>query len=396
MRILKIFDGEYPWDIRVEKICDSLIAAGHEVRLLCRNRDRRIRAELHPSGLGIRRLPEWSGPVSVPFFFNPLWVQSARSEVESYRPDLILVRDLPLAPLGVFLANRSGIPAIADLAEPYPESLRSQLQFHPLSFGGRLVRNARLAEAVERWVCRRIDHVFVVCPEAAARLERQGLPANRWTEVGNTPRLERFKVRGAPTPELDGLDERVVIFFSGLLAGDRGLDLAVEAIAELEARRPGRYSLVIVGDGPVAAGVRARAEELGVSEAVRLTGFVEHARLPDLISRADIGLLPFRACAHIESTLANKLFEYMSLEIPIVASDAAPMARVLGDTGAGRLFRSDDAASLAATIEEVTADAEALKRYGKGGGRAVRGRYNWAVDADRMLEALERVGRSHP
>ena len=37
MRILKIYDGDYPWDVRVEKITQSLLGAGHEVRLLCRN-----------------------------------------------------------------------------------------------------------------------------------------------------------------------------------------------------------------------------------------------------------------------------------------------------------------------------------------------------------------------
>jgi len=40
MRILKIYDGDYPWDVRVEKVAETLIAAGHSVRLLCRNRRR--------------------------------------------------------------------------------------------------------------------------------------------------------------------------------------------------------------------------------------------------------------------------------------------------------------------------------------------------------------------
>src|SRR5438105_3178921 len=34
----KIWDCEYPWDVRVEKVTDALLAAGHEVHLMCRNR----------------------------------------------------------------------------------------------------------------------------------------------------------------------------------------------------------------------------------------------------------------------------------------------------------------------------------------------------------------------
>src|SRR5690606_13666302 len=41
MRICKVWDAEYPWDVRVEKIARSLSEAGHTVHLVARNRDRR-------------------------------------------------------------------------------------------------------------------------------------------------------------------------------------------------------------------------------------------------------------------------------------------------------------------------------------------------------------------
>ncbi len=31
MRILKIWDGDYPWDVRVEKVATALAEAGHTV-----------------------------------------------------------------------------------------------------------------------------------------------------------------------------------------------------------------------------------------------------------------------------------------------------------------------------------------------------------------------------
>jgi glycosyltransferase involved in cell wall biosynthesis len=389
LRILKLFDGDYPWDVRVEKVAASLAAAGHEVRLLCRNQSGRARRERDPMGFEIVRLWDLAGPLSFPFFASPVWALALREQLAAFRPDRLLVRDLPLAPLAIALGRHAGIPVIADLAEPYPDSLRSRLAYERLSFVSRLVRNPAAADRVERWVVRRIDRVLVVCPEAGERLERRGLPAGRWVEVGNTPRLASFAPKGAPTPELDGLEGRFTLFFSGLLAGDRGLEVAVDALARLAARARERFALVIVGEGPMRAPLAEQARRLGVAELVRLPGWIGHDRLPDLIVRADAGLLPFHSCPHIDATLANKLFEYMALELPVIVSDVPPMVRVVGETGCGLVFRNGDAGDLARAIEILAADRDAARRFAAAGAEAVRERYHWEVDAARLVAALE-------
>lgn len=396
MRVLHIFDGDYPWDVRVEKISAALVEAGHQVRILARNRKGRARRERDATGVEIARLPALPGPLSFPLPVNPVWWHQVRGELREFRPDRILVRDLPLAPLAVWLGRRAGIPVVADLAEPYPDSLRSQNQFQDKGRLARWLRNPAAADAVERWVLRRLDCAVVVCPEAAQRLVRQGLPPGRCVEVGNTPRLEAFRPRGAPTREADALASRYVLFFSGLLAGDRGLDLAIEALAELEARRPGRFGLLIVGEGPVREPLAALARERGVGGAVHFAGFVGHDRLPDLIRRADVGLLPFHRCLHIDATLANKLFEYMALALPVVVSDAPPMVRVLRETGAGLVFRGGDAHDLARAIEQLERDPAAARRHGEAGAAAVRARYHWGVDAARLVAAVEAGGSDGP
>ena len=56
MKICKIWDADYPWDIRVEKVATSLSMAGHSVHLVCRNLDRRVRVE-HNGTFTVHRLP---------------------------------------------------------------------------------------------------------------------------------------------------------------------------------------------------------------------------------------------------------------------------------------------------------------------------------------------------
>lgn len=395
MRILKIYDGDYPWDVRVEKIARTLVAEGHSVRMLCRNRGRRVRRERLKDGLEVVRLPGIPDALSFPFFLNPIWVGALIAEVARFRPHRLLVRDLPLAPLVTAVARLWGIPVIADLAEPYPDSLRSQWRFQRMSAMDHLIRNPGLADRIERLVVRAVDRVLVVCPEAGHRLERQGLPRDHWVEVGNTTMLDRFRPLGACPPELGGLEQRFVLLFSGLLAGDRGVEMALDALALLRTRHPRRFALVIIGEGPVRAKLEAHAARLALDGDARFTGWIPHVRLPDFIVRAHLGLLPFQACEHINATLANKLFEYMTLGLPVIVSDVPPMVRIVKETGAGVHFKSGDASDLARKIEMLADDPTSRQRCAHGGVAGVKSSYNWDVDGRRLLEAIESAGPYH-
>nr|MDA8163950.1 hypothetical protein [Desulfobacteraceae bacterium] len=73
-----LWDSDYPWDIRVEKICATLRDAGWKMHLVCRNRARRPREEV-ADGICLHRLgclpPRWGRLNDVygfPFFLSPV------------------------------------------------------------------------------------------------------------------------------------------------------------------------------------------------------------------------------------------------------------------------------------------------------------------------------------
>lgn len=392
MRILKLYDGDYPWDVRVEKMLRSLVAAGHEVTLLSRNRHGLARNETLPGlpGVRLRRLPPGES-ISFPFFANPVWLQQAASAARACDPERILVRDLPLAPLGVWLGRRRHCPVIVDMAEPYPLALRSNWQFDDLGGLDHLLRNPRLADAVERWVLRQKPRVLVVSEESGARLEALGLPADRWTLVANTPELDRLAPTSeAAPPWVEAFPERLILLFTGILVGDRGLDVAIEGLAQLLRERGPVAALVVAGDGPARARFEECAREAGVADAVQFLGWTPHEALPALWSAADVGLLPFHDCAHIQTTLANKLFDYMATSLPVLACDVRPMRRVLSETGAGLVFPPGDATGFAAAAGRLLDDPAAMRSMGECGRKAALDRYCWARDAERLVEAVER------
>src|SRR6476659_2304991 len=197
VRICKIWDADYPWDVRTSKVCRSLTAAGHEVHLVARNKARQPVHEVLPEAV-IHRLNPWpigrtlSAATMFPAFFNPRWLHAIHDTARRIDADLILVRDLPLAPTAIAVGKLLGVPVVMDMAENYPAMMRSLYDnrvHRPWDF---LVRNPRAASAVERWVLRHIDHVVVVVQESRDRLVELGYPRDRITVVSNTPPLARL------------------------------------------------------------------------------------------------------------------------------------------------------------------------------------------------------------
>lgn len=393
MRILKIYDGDYPWDVRVEKMLRTLSTSGHEVTLLARNRQGRPRNE-DIENVMIRRLPAdgMSGALgSFPAFFHPAWVRAAGQVTRASSPERILVRDLPLAPLGLWLARRIGVPAIIDMAEPYPEALRSNWQFDSLGGLDHVLRSPRLADLIERRVLRHAPRTLVVSEESGERLERLGLPRSRWTLVGNTPELDRLDATGKRTPTLSpGWPGRAVLIFSGILVGDRGVEVAIRGLARLVRERGPTVGLIVIGDGRARRRYEEEAIACGVDQHVRFPGFLSHDELPAHWRAASIGLLPFHRCTHIDTTLANKLFDYMAVGLPVLASDARPMQRVLRETRCGETFRSGDDADFARVAARMLDHVDRSRAMGEAGRLAVQTTYHWGRDAERLLEAVAR------
>src|SRR6266508_2879850 len=112
---------EYPWDVRVEKICRALVTDGHQVHIMARNRDARVVSEPQPEGL-VHRLPWWSWAghnlnvaCQFPAFFNPRWIRLIDRTVRTSASDVLFCRDLPLAPAALIVAKARGIPMVFDM-----------------------------------------------------------------------------------------------------------------------------------------------------------------------------------------------------------------------------------------------------------------------------------------
>jgi glycosyltransferase involved in cell wall biosynthesis len=180
------------------------------------------------------------------------------------------------------------------------------------------------------------------------------------------------------------------LVYLGLLEVHRGVGELLAAMAMLRDR--GRaVNLTIIGDGRDESLFHRQASDLGLAAPwVRFTGRLANTAALDTVAQADIGVVPHHADQSWNTTIPNKLFDYMAAGLAVISSDAAPCRRVVSETGCGRTYRSGDAAELAQAVEELLPEP-IRAACGRAGREAVRARYNWEEDCARLERALVSV-----
>jgi glycosyltransferase involved in cell wall biosynthesis len=154
--------------------------------------------------------------------------------------------------------------------------------------------------------------------------------------------------------------------------------------------------LTVIGDGRDEAEFHRQAERLRLAPpTLILTGRLPNAAALETVAEADVGVVPHLANDSWNTTVPNKLFDYMAAGLAVVSSDAAPCRRIVTETGSGKVYRSGDAVDLARAIGELMPEG-VRAACGRSGRAAVLERYNWEADCARLACALERVmaGRS--
>lgn len=174
-------------------------------------------------------------------------------------------------------------------------------------------------------------------------------------------------------------DDEVLLVSVGRLVGWKGIGIAIDALASL----PPRAKLLIVGDGPEAPRLEARAEALGLAGRTMFAGRVEHSALPALLARCDILVQPSVG----DEAFGISVVEAMSCGLPVVASRSGGMPEIVVPGVTGQLVDRGDPVALARALLPLVVDAESRKVMGAAARRRALEEFTWARNA----EALEKL-----
>jgi glycosyltransferase involved in cell wall biosynthesis len=238
--------------------------------------------------------------------------------------------------------------ALARASRPAPALVVTVHNAPPAGFLASLVYRA-----LERVIARRADAVLCASGDLAIRMRRLGArdiaQAVAPAPAAETPPAEAAgKARAAV-----GASGRPMVLAVGRLAEQKGFGVLLDAAAAWQDRAPPPL-LVIVGDGPLAGELAARARR----SALEVTFLGRRDDVPTLAAAADVMVVP-----SMWEARAMVVQEALRAGTPLVASRVGGIPDLTGEDAAV-LVPPGDSGQLAAAVLSVLGDRSLARRLG--------------------------------
>lgn len=287
-----------------------------------------------------------------------------------HRPDIVHVHT----------PSTSGLTALAVAARlaRVPQTVVTLHQVAP----DPLPRRSRVVNRIGQLL---VDETLAVSSGAAStQSARAGLRRRSIDVVPNG--VEDVGEATPPQPDRSTATLRAGYF--GRLAAEKGVDVAIDAVATARERGVD-IRLLVVGDGYERAALEQRAARAGVDDAVEFAGFREDARR--LMSDVDV-------VVHVPRFEGFGLVvaEAMAAARPVIGSDVdGGIPDMVREGETGFLVPYGDVVALTAALERLANDPARCRALGAAGRR----RYEAEFTVDRMVQrTLEHyvAGRRRP
>jgi glycosyltransferase involved in cell wall biosynthesis len=244
-----------------------------------------------------------------------------------------------------------------------------------------LSRRQRLYHLADRWALRRYPRVIAVAEATAGRLRSIGVRPERITVIPNGIDLDAWRPLPQGSPPPPGLRPgRRVVGAVGRLSIDKDMDTLIRALARLGASRPD-LDLVLVGDGPESARLRALARSEGVADRVLFLG--HRADLRELYAAMDVFVLSSRT-----EGMPNVVLEAMAMGCPCVVTPVGGVGELVGPNESVHVA-TGDVAGLAAAIDALLADPARARDLAGRARRRVEERFSFGDRVRRMEDLYE-------
>ena len=305
---------------------------------------------------------------------------------QDWRPDLLHAHSPALCGKAALIAaKRLGLPLVYEIRAFWEDAAVSN------GTGSEGNVKYRLTRALENNVVAGADAVVTICQGLKDDLVARGNSPARITISPNGVDLSLFGEPAAPDPALRralALGDGPVIGFIGSFYDYEGIDILIDAMPLLlDAHADVR--LLLVGGGPCAAALRARAEASPAADAIRFVGRVPHHEVERYYALADIMAYPRKASRLTDLVTPLKPLEAMAQGKLVAASAVGGHRELITHGETGVLFAPDDPAACAAALAHLLDSRADWHHTVTQGFAHVRAAHDWSVNVVRYLRVYQ-------
>jgi glycosyltransferase involved in cell wall biosynthesis len=273
--------------------------------------------------------------------------------------DVVHVHNLPdFLVFAAWYPKMTGARIILDIHDIVPELFANKFDAKP----GNLY--IALLKFIEKASAAFVDYVIVSNHLWYEKLLSRSVPKEKCSVFLNHVDPGLFYRR-----ERTREDDKIIIIFPGSFQWHQGLDIAIEAFALVQ-KRVANCEFHIYGGGDEKTELIALTETLGLNGKVKIFDSAPLETIADLISNADLGVVPKRADSFGNEAYSTKIMEFMSQGVPVVVS-RTKIDNFYFDNSVVRFFTSGDVKALAEGMCDVIENSGLREKLIAGGYRYV-------------------------
>src|SRR5207245_4327333 len=167
-----------------------------------------------------------------------------------------------------------------------------------------------------------------------------------------------------------------------------GIDTMIDS-APIVLKSFPRVEFLIVGDGSLRNELLAAIYDQGLASKERVCGPIAHSDVRKLNSTADVGVIPVKGRAG-DAALPVKLFEFMAVGVPIVASDTTGIRDVITNGLNGLLAKPGSEEELANGIIRLIANRGLAEEISQRALHDIHSKYSWSTLSPMFESVVQR------
>lgn len=120
-------------------------------------------------------------------------------------------------------------------------------------------------------------------------------------------------------------------------------------------------------------------------------GFLNREEVGSVLARCNVGLVTFYPLPNHTNAQPNKMFEYMSAGIPVIASNFPLWREIVEGNDCGLCVDPLNPKAIAEAIDFLFDHPDRARQMGMNGQRAVKNLYNWDVEENKLFKLYSQV-----
>jgi len=365
IKICILSSAHAAFDVRIfYKQAKTLAEVGYNVTLIAQHKGNET-----IDGIKIIALPEPINRLERMLLTScRIFIKALNEKADLYHfhdPDLLLV--------GILLKSLTKAKVIYDAHENYPKAIltKNWLPFitrKPVSY---------IFNFIEKWAALRLDYIIVATDSMVREFKK-----NKVVAIRNFPLLKIIR------PKSKFNFESPTVIYVGGLSEERGISEMVQAMEYLDSSK--NVKLILYGKF-YPESYQDKVKRLRGFNKVVYLGWIRSEEVWLKMTQATIGIACFQPVENHINAMPNKLFEYMAMGLPVIASNFPLWKEIVEGNKCGLTVNPLNPREIAEAVEYLIEHQDEAKKMGENGRKAVLEMYNWKNESKKLLKIYEEL-----